>query len=238
MSIIFDLVLLVFLVIFSWRGYKKGLVPGIAGIILMLLAFFAGNLLANTYSSEFTSMIKPFVEGYTDEVLNDAAKTVVSEELQIYSIEDIISLDPDIVPELSTQAFIGMGIYRSSAERLSLRVHEYMDGSEGTLADAMTTVASSVLAYLLVMVIAVTLILIIFTVLANVFSLSFKLPGIEKIDNITGGALGFFRALMIVFFISLLIGYLGMLLPSQTIEKTILLEFFVSKNPLAAILGL
>jgi hypothetical protein len=73
MNIIIDLLLIGILALCVWNGYRKGLILGISGILALVVAFYGANLIADTYSSEFISMVKPFIAGIVDKSVDETS---------------------------------------------------------------------------------------------------------------------------------------------------------------------
>jgi len=238
MSILIDLGLLAIVGFGVWRGYKRGIVPGVAGVVVILLACYFGNLIANTYADAITPAMKPFVTGYMDKVLSETVEEVVPKEQQAYSIQDIITINPEMAGNISTRSFAKLGVYEPSAEKLSVKVDAYMEETGGGLAGAVVEVMSGTFAYLLLFVILFALISILFTVLANVIPLSFRLPGLRLADAIGGASLGLIRGLLYLFIIAWVARFLGVFLSGEVIEKTLLLELFMDITPMSAVLGI
>ena len=63
---IIDLVLLLIILLCAWRGFRNGLIAGILAVCAVLFSIYAADILADTYSGEFTKMLEPFVTGAVD----------------------------------------------------------------------------------------------------------------------------------------------------------------------------
>lgn len=236
MSIIFDLLILAVFGLCIWQGYKRGLISTVLGIVIIIISLYISNLLANTYSTEFSPMIKSFISGYVDTKVEEAKDEEVSEEYQVYSIEDIITMNPDLEDTICTTAFINLGVCERSSEKLSIQAVEYKKDMGESLANSIAIIASDTMAYLLVICVAMVLIIIVFTVIANIANVTLRIPGKKKLDTIAGSVSGVLRAVFIVSTVAWVVGFLGVLISAETLEKTILLEFFVNHNIISAFL--
>lgn len=238
MSIILDLLVLAIIVFCVWQGYRRGLIPGVTGIVVVVIALYIGSLLASTFSSEFTAMFKPFVAGYVEANISEAKAEVIGGEDAVYSIEDIIELEPAVAADITVAAYVNMGIYEGSAEKLWKQVDSYKQKAGCSLSEAISIVLADAIAYLLVLIVTFVLLIIIFTVIANVTNLSFRLPGKETLDCVGGAACGLIRGLIFAFTIAWVLGYLGMIVSWGAVKKTVLLEFLMTYNPISAIFGI
>jgi len=91
-----------------------------------------------------------------------------------------------------------------------------------------------------VIVFAVVFILltIIFAAIGNVINLAFNMPGLETLNHVLGAVLGLAKGVIILLFIACLFRYLGILVPKDITEKTILLKWLIDTNLLANIIGI
>jgi len=64
-------VLVIIVLLCIWRGFKNGLIRGIAGIIALVISIFLANLVATAYSDDFAGMLSPFISGVVDTALGD-----------------------------------------------------------------------------------------------------------------------------------------------------------------------
>jgi hypothetical protein len=78
---------------------------------------------------------------------------------------------------------------------------------------------------------------ILFTVIANLVNLAFKLPGLELINDIGGAVFGLLKGLIFLFAIAWLIRFLGFIIPESTLNKTIVLKWLMVNNPIITIFG-
>lgn len=229
MNIILDLLLIGILALCVWNGYRKGLILGISGILALVVAFYGANLIAETYSSEFTSMVEPFIAGLVDKAVDE---TTEDENAAVGEIADA-----EQVYHISYESLKRLGILKSAASNLADELKEEVDQIGGRLKTAMIHKLSVTLSYVAVLVIVFLLIVILFTVIANLVNLAFKLPGLELINDIGGAVFGLLKGLIFLFAIAWLIRFLGFIIPESTLNKTIVLKWLMVNNPIITIFG-
>jgi uncharacterized membrane protein required for colicin V production len=229
MNIILDLLLIGILALCVWNGYRKGLILGISGILALVVAFYGANLIAETYSSEFTSMVEPFIAGLVDKAVDE---TTDDENAAVGEIADA-----EQVYHISYESLKRLGILKSAASNLADELKEEVDQIGGRLKTAMIHKLSVTLSYVAVLVIVFLLIVILFTVIANLVNLAFKLPGLELINDIGGAVFGLLKGLIFLFAIAWLIRFLGFIIPESTLNKTIVLKWLMVNNPIITIFG-
>jgi len=227
-ALLIDLSIIGIVVFCAWRGYRSGLIRGVFGVVTLVLSIFFANIAANAYSEEFQGMLLPFVGGLVDTTLSELPADSAEAEIAGYENES-----KEFKTVFSVLRRIGLPV--SAAARIAeLTVEE---GFEGQLSDAIAARLSSILAYVAVFAIAFVLTAIIFAVVGNLIGFVFSLPGLKLLDIIAGIAFGFAKGLLIVLVISAVVRYYG-LLALDTLEKTTVLNYLVSNNMVANMLGI
>lgn len=225
MSLIIDLILIAIVAFCAWNGYRKGFIMGISGILALIVAFYGAQIVADTYSQEFTSMLKPFVSGVVDAAVAD---------VQIGGEE---GYDNEEVYEVTYDALGNIGILKSAAQDIANEIAERVERTGQTMREEIVSVLCSKIAYVLTSVIVFLLILIVFTVIANILNLAFKMPGLEFINESLGALFGFAKGAIIVVAIAWVMRYLGVLVDEDIVNKTILLEWLMEHNLVTKFFG-
>ncbi len=225
MKYVLDLVLVAIIALCAWNGYRKGFILGVSGILALIVAFYGAHLLADAYSQEFTTLLEPFVSGIVDSTVEDQTleENVTEEELDAGDI---------------TFASLGkLGIMKGAADNIAEEIEERIKETGQQLRMALVEVLCSKLAYVATAVIAFLLIIIIFTVVANVLNLAFKLPGLEFINYLFGTLFGLAKGLIFAFALAWVLRYTGFIFGEKTVEDTILLKWMMDHNLLAHFFG-
>lgn len=229
MSVLIDLLLVAIIAYSVWKGYRKGLILGISGILALIIAFYGASLIADTYSYEFTSMVKPFIGGFVDDAVNETVQEA-SENPDFYVTEE----EETETYILSVESLKKLGISQSMAESMAKKIDETVTGAGQAVKDAIMEKMSSTLSYMAVFAIVFVLIMIIFAVIANLINLTFSLPGLKLLNKIGGLVLGLVKGLIITFTVAWVLSYMGFLIDA---ENTFVLETLMKINPLSAIFG-
>lgn len=225
MSIIIDPILVAIIAFCAWNGYRKGFIMGISGVLALIVAFYAAQIVADTYSQEFTSMLKPFVSGIVDNAVADAQK------------DDEESYEENDVYGVTYSALGNIGILKTAADDIAQEIAEKVERTGQTMREEIVSLLCSKIAYVLTAVIVFLLVLIVFTVITNIINLAFKMPGLELVNGVAGGVFGFVKGAVIVAVIAWVMRYLGMLIDEDIIDKTVLLEWLMEHNLVAKFFG-
>jgi len=234
MHILGDLLILAILGFCAWQGWKRGILGGVLAIVFIIVAVYGGNLVSNTYSNEFTNMFRPFVSGYLDRIEAEVTEEFAPANMAGLSTEDMLRLEPGMEQVLIEEVFLSLGVHESRIEKLADRYHDER-AQEFSVNRSLTNTLVYAFCFLLVFVIGFVLILIALTVIYNIVPFSFRIPGIRLIDGIGGSVLGVGQGLLLVFMLTWLLGYLGLLvepLSEGLIERTRITELFINFNPM------
>jgi len=231
MHFLVDLLILAMIGFCVWQGIKRGILGGILAIAFILVAIYGGNLVANNYSDEFTTMFRPFVSGYLDRVEAEVIEEAAPANLAGFSTEDLFRLEPGIEPAVMAMVFTELGVHESRVYKIADRYEA--ERAEGLSVNrSLTNVLVYAFCFVIVFVVGFLLILIALTVIYNIIPFSFRIPRIKLADKIGGGILGGGQGLLLVFMLTWILGYLGLILPDELLENTMLTEFLVRFNPM------
>ena len=223
---IIDLVLLLIILLCAWRGFRNGLIAGILAVCAVLFSIYAADILADTYSGEFTKMLEPFVTGVVD-TANASAEDYYEKK----------GTEPTVynVTEMTVE---GIGLMKSAAVNVSEEIAQEETETGHVLRRAIVDKLCVVAAYVLTYIVMFVLLIIIFGVIGNLFNLAFKLPGLELVNGVLGTLLGLAKGLVYVFAIAWVLRFTGMLLPEEKVNSTIPLKWLMDTCPLVGFLGL
>ena len=74
MKLILNLIMLAVILLCVWNGYKKGLVLGIGGLLVIVISLYAADLLSDTYAYEINDALRPFASGYLETKTSSSRK--------------------------------------------------------------------------------------------------------------------------------------------------------------------
>ena len=237
MSIALDAAIVLIVIFCSWRGFKSGIIRGVCGVLVLVVSIFAANIVATAYSNEFTGMLKPFVGGVVDNVLQPKEAEEGDEEEKRPVVYPEGFKDKSEEYKEAYTAMWKIGLPMKAAENIAEQVEENYSGVKRQLAEEITDKLCSRIAYIAVFGICFVLVAILFAVIGNILNFAFSLPGLKLLDGLAGLAFGLAKGAIIVLVACVVIRYFG-LVAQDMIESTRLLNFFVNNNPIANILGI
>jgi hypothetical protein len=242
MKTIITLVLIAIIIICGWTGYKKGLIMGIGGILVIIASIYGAHLLSVTFSYEALPVMRPFASGYLESSLSDKEEKpgVLTEEgilLGTKSLEDFLKDNPEEARRLAQAVYERCGITEKTAAEMSAETTEYYAAYKGGFVSAMTEILCARISYVICFTLIFAIIAIILTVIGNLTNLSFKLPNLNLLNDISGALLGVFTGLMFCTVLVWVLKYMGMIIGRDTLAHAAVAKAFLSADNLAKILG-
>lgn len=222
--LIYDLAVVAILALFTWLGWRKGLLLSLCGLVVVVAAFVGAGVLADTLDDPIANAVEPKLEEIIAENLSDR----------------FTSADPNADP-IADLREMG-GLYTWVADTLT-ETRESMDSVvldtvQGVAHKAAQAIAVQA-AHSVIFAVAFVLLFVLLTLLLHALDLVAKLPGLHFCNGLGGGVIGFVKGAIIVF---VAVGAASLLLSAylpdpQTLERTYLFKFFVKNNPLAFFFG-
>jgi len=214
----------------------------LGGIIVIIASVYGANVLSLTYSEEAVSVLRPFAAGYIDGILydkdeKDGVLTTLGISLGTQSIEDYLLNHEKEVQLIAEASYIRLGITEKTAAELSEQAAAYYEENNVKLPDAITEILCIRISYVMCFTLVFLIILIALTVIGNLSNLSFKLPGFDLINDISGAVLGVATGIMFCTVLVWALKYLGMLIGADTLADTALAKPFLNADTLSKILG-
>ena len=235
-----DILILIILVHGAWSGYKKGIIMGVAGALVLVVSVYGANLLADAFSYDVVPALKPFAGGYVEGQV-DAEDGVLEilgwDNEDNYSLEDILSQHPDEKDDFARICFENMGISASSALVMGDAALEYAEEEDVPLIDAVIHELCSRISYVGCFALAFLMIAIVLTVVINLPNLSYKIPHLDLVNDIFGTLIGIATAAAYVAVLVWALKFTGMIIGSETLGETTLGGWFLEKDFLMNFLG-
>ena len=233
MNIVFELFLLALIAFCAWRGYKTGLVVAACGIVAVIISLVIASAVADKFSGEFEGMLQPFAGGVVDGAVRNVVYGAEDEEELVVVLTQEEKRD---VAAVSRAVMMQIGLEEAAAERVAEETAAEVSGVGQAMSGELTNKLCENISYTAVFAIAFILVFIIFAFIENLLSIYIELPKIKRINDIAGAVAGGIKGLLLVLFFACLMRYAGILISAETIDKTILTEWFANHNFIANIL--
>lgn len=222
LPILYDLVILAVLALFLWRGWHKGLILSLCGLVVVILSLVGANFITDTAAPPVAKAIQPKLEEVIEENVNDYMTT---------HYDDLRPASPfDALREMG-------GVYAWCADSVEDAVGQFSRNLD--LSEMLNIAANRVaeqLAHHILFVVSFVVLFVLLTLLLHALDLVAKLPGLHFCNGLGGGLIGLVKGVLVLF-VALCVLRLtsGRLFDPETVEKTYLFKFFVRINPVLAL---
>lgn len=231
LPILYDLVILAVLALFLWRGWRKGLILSLCGLVVVILSLVGANFIADTAAPPVAKALQPKLAAVIEENVTDYMAT---------HYDDIVPSDAPASTEVNPwDALREMGgIYAWCADSVEDAIHQFsrdLDLSE-MYAIAANRVAEQ-LAHHILFAVAFVALFVLLTLLLHAMDLVAKLPGLHFCNGLGGGLIGLIKGVLVLFVLLCVLRISSsQIFASEVVEKTYLFKFFVEINPVLALL--
>jgi hypothetical protein len=238
MNTAIDLILILILLICAWSGYKKGLIMGIGGILVIIISIYGANLLSNTYSYEVIDALRPFASGYMEKNINEKVRPSLGMEEGELSVSDYLKENPDETEEFGIRSYESVGIYGRSANIMAKEAEEHAAEQNVSFIDAAIEVLCIRISYVIGFILVFLLILIVLTVIGNLPNLSYKIPNLELVNDIGGAVCGVITGFAFCCLLVWAMKFTGILLSQEILAETHLASWMMRWDIMGRILGI
>ena len=234
-----NLILIAVVVVCAWQGFKKGIIMGIIGVLVIILSLYGAQLLSDTFSYEVIPVLKPFVSGYTETQVEKTTFEAFGYEADVNgeyhvsrSLTDLISEQPESRFEISRRVYQKLGIYSDIADSMARKTVAFADQNNADLTSSVVTILCQSITWYGGFIIAFILLFAAMTVVINILNLSFRLPYVGIINDLGGLGIGVFTGLLFCALIVWAIQFTGLLMPESTMGETGIIGWFLDRNML------
>jgi len=241
MKLAIDILIVIILVHGAWSGYKKGLIMGVAGALVLMVAVYGANLLSNTFSHDLVPALKPFAGGYVEgqvDAEDGVLETLGWENEENYSLEDLLEANAAEKDEFAAACFENMGIESTAAAAMGEAALERAEEENLPLIDAVINELCARVSYVGCFILAFLMIAIVLTVVINLPNLSYKIPHLDIVNDITGTLIGIATAVAYAAVLVWALKFLGMIIGEDALLESRLGSWFLEKDFLAKFLGI
>ena len=241
MKLAIDILILIILIHGAWSGYKKGLIMGVAGALVLMVAVYGANLLASTFAYDVVPALKPFAGGYVEGQIDaegGVLETLEWENEENYSLEDLLAQHEDEKDQFAAVCYENLGIAPDAAAVMAESAVEMAEEEDLPLVDAVTNELCRRVSYVGCFILAFLMIAIVLTVVINLPNLSYKIPHLDLVNDIAGTLIGIATAAAYAAVLVWALKFLGMIIGEGILAESTLGGWFLEKDFLAKFLGI
>lgn len=205
MSFLLDLSVVLILALAAWRGWRKGFILTLCGLLAVILAFFGANYVSDHFSEPVADFIQPYILDHLEDALDTlpvqpASETAPSPSFSLPMLDDTVELPEELEATLSEILTV---VRNSKAfSRLSDAVETAIQDGSLTIS---TTAVSAVAAFLarqvthvVLFFLSFILILVVWWLFSHMVDLAFHLPVLRTLNEAGGLVLGVIKGSLIL----------------------------------------
>jgi len=240
-ALLLDLILLGVIALCAWRGSKNGILVGAVSILGIVACMVAGNIMADTYDDEFSSVPMSIGNGLVD---NYSTKILMADYANIVEGEDddlVVRLTDEQkrdVYAVSHAVCRQLGLAESVSGEIAGRVASQTNTVNQAMNHVLATEICLQVTHAGIFVIVFLLLIIILAAIRNTLDLYLSLPGLEIVNRILGAVIGGVKGLIYVLLFATILRYAGVLVSDEVIQSSLLTRGLTEHNLIANILGI
>lgn len=224
LPILYDIAILAVLALFLWRGWHKGLILSLCGLVVVILSLVGANFIADTAAPPVAKALQPKLAAVIEENLTDRFGAITCG-----------AGDHDPVGALQEMG----GVYAWAAEPLQEALETASSSTLTYVHDIALFAAKTIstqLAHHILFAVAFVVLFILLTLLLHALDLVAKLPGLNFCNGLGGGLIGLVKGMLVLFVVLCVLRISSSkLFAAEVVEKTYLFKFFVEINPVLAL---
>ena len=211
MSYLIDVVILLMLAFFAWRGAVKGLILSLCGLAAAFVAFFAAQFISDAFCAPVAGIIRPVIESSITETVEDAVRHTefsaegggVAESAAEVSLSGVLST--------VQESAMFRGLVRFLEDAVENKT--FQQGTR-TAVQAVSEYISLLAARALLFGLYYIVILLVWFLASHTLDLAFKLPILAQI-NLAGGLLLELVKGVLLIIVLVWLGQLAGLVPAE-----------------------
>ena len=227
-GIVLDLILAALLLFFLWRGYSKGFVLTLCGLLAVFVALIGGSILADALARPVARAVVPALEGHLQDSIGSYFQ--YAPPAAVSSVPDTFFSDLTLPQAL--EALQGTALFGGLAEAFAQAVDRGAESVAAGVIQALAEYAAVQLTRAVLFLVCFIAVLAAWTLLSRALDLAFRLPVLSTLNHWAGALMGLATGVLVAV---IALWLLGDFLPRQALADSVLLSLAL-RTDLAAFL--
>lgn len=227
-GIVLDLILAALLLFFLWRGYSKGFVLTLCGLLAVFVALIGGSILADALARPVARAVVPALEGHLQDSIGSYFQ--YAPPAAGSSVPDTFFADLTLPQAL--EALQGTALFGGLAEAFAQAVDRGAESVAAGVIQALAEYAAVQLTRAVLFLVCFIAVLAAWTLLSRALDLAFHLPVLSTLNHWAGALMGLATGVLVAV---IALWLLGDFLPRQALADSVLLSLAL-RTDLAAFL--
>ena len=227
-GIVLDLILAALLLFFLWRGYSKGFVLTLCGLLAVFVALIGGSILADALARPVARAVVPALEGHLRDSIGSYFQ--YAPPAADSSVPD--TFFSDLTLSQALEALQGTALFGGLAEAFAQAVDRGAESVAAGVIQALAEYAAVQLTRAVLFLVCFIAVLAAWTLLSRALDLAFRLPVLSTLNHWAGALMGLATGVLVAV---IALWLLGDFLPRQALADSVLLSLAL-RTDLAAFL--
>lgn len=223
-----DIGVLAILLLFLWRGCRRGLILTLCGFLAVFVALIGASFLSNALAEPVAKAIEPAVANHIHD-------TVTSYYQRAPEVGASSQDETDWLAQLPLEELLKplehSKLFQGFTQAFQKAVDDGVTEIAAHAAQALAHYVAVQIARIVLFALAFAAVLIAWTMLSHALDLVARLPVLSSLNRWGGGALGLVQGALLLFIACWLLG--DALLPPGAADQTKLLHFFCTTSPIS-----
>ena len=187
-DLMFDLIIIVILVLFAWRGASKGLILSLCGLLAVFVAFFAAQTVSDTFCVPVANILKPIISQKFWDVIPVSGTVAVDAE----------GAQPAVTADQVLAAVRANGLFEGFSDFLEQGAHSAVKNALVSPVEALADYLAKGIAKTLLFSLVFFGGLLAWFLLSHALDIAFKLPILAEVNLAGGLIIGLAKGVLVV----------------------------------------
>jgi uncharacterized membrane protein required for colicin V production len=250
-AVIIDVIAAAVLLGFLISGAMRGLFRSLAGLLIVVLALVGAGIFSDSMTPTVAKYLQPYIEkrveqrvdkaisgsdGDTSAEPSGSTSSAPAVQMPSVSVPSGSTTDPaDGEQDEAARLLALLGLDQDPSERIENAVQEKVrDTGVSVLTALVESLAENVIRMLL-FAISFFLLMLVLKLLMHAIDLVLKMPGLHFFNHLGGAAIGVIEGALVLFLGIWALRRFGVSFDTETVQETILLQFFTTHTPLSVL---
>ena len=185
MSVVFDIVIILLLAFFAWRGAARGLVLSLCGLAAVFVAFISAQIISDAACVPVANIIRPVIADSIEDAMRGLENITVGGEQSTYTVGDLLNYLKE------SKQFQSIADFIRQAVPANVQV-------QGSPVNALANYLSRGIAKIVLFAIVFLVVQLVWFLVSHMLDLAFKLPILAQVNLACGLVLGLVKGVLLI----------------------------------------
>ena len=229
-----DAILAAIIIFCTLRGSKTGCINAGIAFLTMLIAFFGGLAISSAAAPSVAYPLRPFVAGVIDVEVEDKAAAAAG--IDPVAVDDTIAASPELLRPYSIYCLEYIGLHEQRAEHYAPKAQRIYAEYDLDATTASAHAGAEAVAYATLSVVFFGLIILLISLIRQVFGLRFRITDNAEVDIYGGAAFGFLLGFLICTYLCWLLSFCGHFIGGSSLSDALFGRFFMLPGAVADVI--